>query len=205
MATRRMSRGERRAETRDRLLEAAGRVFARLGYHRASVEEVAAEAGFSTGALYSNFAGKEDLFLALLEAQIRRHSEELAEAVAEAATVEDRAHGAARHWMAFLEREPEMVLLFMEFWALAVRDPEVRGRFAARYADVRATVSELIERGAADLGVELVIPAEQLAAAVDALADGIALQKLADPEAIPDELFGRILSLLLAGASRPAS
>ncbi|HZD71914.1 MAG TPA: helix-turn-helix domain-containing protein, partial [Actinomycetes bacterium] len=46
---------------------AARRVFARRGYHDASVEEVAEEAGFSKGAVYSNFTSKEDLFVTLLE------------------------------------------------------------------------------------------------------------------------------------------
>jgi len=55
-----------------------------------------------------------------------------------------------------------------------------------------------------EFDLELDIPAEQLAVAIDALADGIARQKLADPEAVPDDLMGRVLSLLLAGATRPA-
>lgn len=201
--TKRLSRDERKAETRETLLEAAGRVFARRGYHAASVDEVAEEAGYSTGALYSNFDGKEDLFLAVLQRHIERQVRELSETVAERPTVGERARGGAQVWMSFLEREPELVLLFMEFWAYAVRNPEVRPRFAARYADVRSAVSSLIEKGTRDLGVELAIPPEQLATAIDALADGFALQKLADPDAVPDELLGNVLALLLEGARRP--
>lgn len=203
-ATKRLTRDERKAETRERLLAAAGRVFARRGYQAAAVDEVADEAGFSTGALYSNFDGKEDLFLAVLERHISNQVAELSDAVAERPTVDERARGGAEVWMAFLEREPELVMLFMEFWAFAVRNPRVRTRFAARYAEVRAAVSEIIEKGALELGVELAIPAEQLATAIDALADGFALQKLADPDAVPDELFGTVLSLLLEGARRRA-
>lgn len=203
-ATKRLTRDERKAETRERLLAAAGRVFARRGYQAAAVDEVADEAGFSTGALYSNFDGKEDLFLAVLERHISNQVAELSDAVAERPTVDERARGGAEVWMAFLEREPELVMLFMEFWAFAVRNPHVRTRFAARYAEVRAAVSEIIEKGALELGVELAIPAEQLATAIDALADGFALQKLADPDAVPDELFGTVLSLLLEGARRRA-
>lgn len=198
----RLTRDERKAETRERLLDASGRVFARRGYHGASVDEVAEEAGYSTGALYSNFEGKEDLFLALLQREIARQTRLLAERVAERATLEDRARGGARQWMDFLERESDLVLLFIEFWAYAVRNPEVRPRFAARYADVRTALSVIIEDGARELGVELAIPAEQLAMAIDALADGFALQKLADPDAVPDELFGTTLSLLLGAAQR---
>lgn len=200
----RLTRGERKAETREALLDAAGQVFARRGFHGASVDDVAAEAGFSTGALYSNFEGKEDLFLALLAREIERQVNEVSQATAERATLDERARGGAEYWNRFLEREPELVLLFMEFWAYAVRNPEVRPRFAARYAEVRSALARLIEEGARELGMELTRPAEHLAITVDALADGFALQKLADPESVPDELLGEALAMLLEATSRPA-
>jgi AcrR family transcriptional regulator len=199
---RRMSRDERKAETRAALLDAAGRVFARRGFHAAGVDEVAAEAGFSTGALYSNFEGKEDLFLALLQREIERQADGVARAVGQRRTLDERARGGAEYWIEFLDREPQLVLLFMEFWAYAVRNPEVRGRFAARYAEVRASLARIIEAGARELGVELARPPEHLATAIDALADGFALQKLADPDSVPDELFADALAMLLEGAQR---
>jgi AcrR family transcriptional regulator len=199
----RMTREQSRANTRERLLSAARSVFARRGFHGASVEEIASEAGFSTGALYSNFEGKEDLFLVLMEREIDEHAREVSEAVRARASVAERAAGGARQWMTTIEREPELLLLFMEFWAYGVRDPAVRPKVAERFAQVRRTLTELITDGVRDFDLELAIPAEQLAIAIDALADGIARQKLADPDAIPDELMGRILGLLLAGATRP--
>src|SRR5215210_4606116 len=89
----RLTRVERKAETREALLDAAGQVFARRGFHGAAVDDVAAEAGFSTGALYSNFDGKEDLFLALLAREIERQVREVSEAIAERATLDERARG----------------------------------------------------------------------------------------------------------------
>src|ERR1700756_1232799 len=103
----RMTREQRRAQTRERLLAAARSVFARSGYHGASVEEVASEAGFSTGALYSNFEGKEDLSLALMEREIDEHAQEITTAVRERTSMADRATGGARQWMTMIEREPE--------------------------------------------------------------------------------------------------
>ena len=201
----RLTREQSKANTRERLLDAARSVFARGGFHGASVEEIASEAGFSTGALYSNFEGKEDLFLVLMEREIEEHAREIAAAVRAQASVADRATGGAQQWMIMIEREPEVLLLFMEFWAYGVRDPSVRPKVAERFAQVRRTLSELIVEGVRDFDLELLLGAEHLAIAIDALADGIARQKLADPEAIPDELMGNVIGLLLAGATRPAS
>src|ERR1700726_4118293 len=92
----RMTREQSKANTRERLLLAARRGFARRGFHGASVEEIASEAGFSTGALYSNFDGKEDLFLVLMEREIDEHAREIADAVGERASGAERATGGAR-------------------------------------------------------------------------------------------------------------
>jgi AcrR family transcriptional regulator len=204
VATARLTREQSKAQTRERLLDAARKVFAARGFHGAAVEEIAAEAGYSTGALYSNFDGKQALFLALMDRVIDEHTREIAEAVRERTSIAERARGGADRWMAMIEREPESQLLFMEFWAFAARDPKVRRQVAASFARARAVLTGLIADGARDFGLELALPVEQLAVAIDALADGIAHQKLADPDAVPDELMGRVLALLLAGATRPA-
>jgi AcrR family transcriptional regulator len=199
-----MTREQSKAATREALLDSARRAFARRGYHGASVEEIAAEAGYSTGALYSNFGGKEDLFLDLLDRESAEIKRDLEATVSNSASVAERARGGARHWMTFIEREPEMLMLLGEFWAYAVRDAQVRPKVAAHFAEIRELLTRLIVDGAREFDLELAIPAEHLAIAVDALADGIARHKLADPGAVPDELLGTVLSLLLAGASRPS-
>ena len=201
----RLTREQSKAATREKLLDAARRVFAARGFHGASVEEIAALAGYSTGALYSNFDGKEDLFLVLMDREVSRHAREVAEAVGRRATVAEKAEGGGDFWMAFIEREHELLLLFMEFWAYGVRDPDMRPHVAAHFAEVRRMLTDLIIDGVREFDLELTMPAEQLAIAIDALADGIARQKLADPEAIPDELMGTVLSTLFAGATRPVS
>jgi AcrR family transcriptional regulator len=200
----RMTREQSRANTRERLLAAARSAFARSGFHGASVEEIASEAGFSTGALYSNFDGKEDLFLVLMEREIDEHQREITAAVRAQASVAARATGGAQQWMTMIDREPELLLLFMEFWAYGVRDPRMRPKVAERFAQVRQALTQLIADGVRDFDLELEIPAEQLAIVIDALADGIARQKLADPDAVPDDLMGRALALLLAAVMRPA-
>ncbi len=199
-----MTREQSRANTRERLLRAARSVFAARGFHGATVEEIASEAGFSTGALYSNFTGKEDLFLVLMEREIDEHAREISDAVRTRASMAERARGGARQWMTMIEREPEVLLLFMEFWAYGVRDAQVRPKVAARFAQMRRLITKLVADGVREFDLELDIPAEQLALVIDALADGIARQKLADPDAVPDDLMGRILSLLFAAATRGA-
>ncbi|HEY2718911.1 MAG TPA: TetR/AcrR family transcriptional regulator [Solirubrobacteraceae bacterium] len=204
-ASGRLTREQSKANTRERLLAAARSAFAESGFHGASVEEIASRAGFSTGALYSNFDGKEDLFLVLMERAIDEHAAEIARAVAERPTVSERAAGGARQWMAMIEREPELLLLFMEFWAYGVRDASVRPKVAERFAQVRRLLTRLIEDAVREFDLQLALPAEQLAIAVDALADGIARQRLTDPSAVPDELMGNVLSLLFEAATRPAN
>src|SRR6202011_3737521 len=134
----RMTREQSKANTRERLLYAARAVFARSGFHGASVEEIASEAGFSTGALYSNFDGKEDLFLVLMEREIDEQQREIADAVSARSSVSERARGGAQQWMTMIEREPEVLLLFMEFWAYGVREARERPKVAARFAQMVA-------------------------------------------------------------------
>src|SRR5271165_3792411 len=150
-----MTREQSRANTRDRLLRAARGVFARSGFHGASVEEIAAEAGFSTGALYSNFTGKEDLFLVLMEREIDEHAREISEAVRARASIAERAAGGAQQWMTMIEREPDVLLLFMEFWAYGVRDARVRPKVAARFAQMRKLLTTLIADGVREFDLEL--------------------------------------------------
>ena len=183
----RETREQRRARTRDELLEAATRVFAAKGFHGASVDDVAADAGYTTGAVYSNFVGKEDLFLSAFEHQIARHAREVGEAVAERGTA-----GAAEQWMAFLGASPEMFLLFVEYWAYAVRDPKRRAAFSERFAAFRETTARLLGRNGSDA----------LAPAVNALVYGVAFQRLAEPDDVPGDLLERSIAALVRGWQR---
>lgn len=194
-----------RERTRDALLEAAIHVFARRGYEAARLAEVARQAGLTTGAVYSNFDGKHDLFLAAFEREIARHVSEVTAAVAAAPTPAARIAAAASQWAGFLESSPDRFPLFIEYWAQAVRDPDLRPEFAARFAALRETTARLIATDAEEAGAVLPIPAEQIAVAVNALTNGFALEHLADPEAVPPELYGALLSLLLGALGARAA
>ena len=195
------TREEKKTETRGRLLEATRRVVARHGYDGASVDEIAEEAGLTSGAVYSNFKGKEELFSELVRTELDAQISALKGALSQHVPVAERARASAELWMSFIEREPEVLMLTAEAWARAVRDPELRPEFAEHFREVRASLTRLISRMAHETGLRLTMPAEQLAIVFDALADGISHQKLVDPDAVPDELLGNVISLLLGAGS----
>src|SRR3954447_15257927 len=99
MVRRRLTRAESQARTRVDLLEAAARVFERRGYERSSIAEIADEAGYSHGAVYSNFDGKEDLFLGLYEQWVARRVAEIDAMWSGQGTLAERARAAADEWM----------------------------------------------------------------------------------------------------------
>jgi AcrR family transcriptional regulator len=202
----RLTNHERLALTRDRLLAAAATVFAQRGYHAASVEEVASEAGYSTGAVYHHFNGKEDLFLALFEEHVAERIRDYTETFDRGRDAEQQARGGADRWMAFLREEPAFFPLYIEFWAAAIRDPKLRRRFTARLGAFRDTFASQIEQGAEDAGVELPPEfAQRFGIVINALGNGMALEKLADPDGVPDELLGDALALIFEGLARLAT
>lgn len=195
--SRRLTRDEKKAQTRLQLLQAAAVVFPRRGYHATSVDEVAEEAGFTVGALYSNFAGKQDLFLAMLDEHFARQMSAYAEISSRGHTVEAKARGAADHWMAFLRQNPQFFPLFIEFWGLALRDPELRRQLSSRIRHFQTAISEILRRDAGELGVDLPEDAARsLAMVVNSMGNGLALHMLVDPKAVPKDLFGNMLALI---------
>jgi AcrR family transcriptional regulator len=200
-----MTREASRQITRGRLLDAAASVFAKRGYRGASVEEISAEAGYTIGALHSNFSGKDEVLLALLEQQVARIAERIVAAALEAEDPADKLRAGAREWMAFVDEEPELYTLMVEFWTMWVRDEEQRPHHAKRFAAVRAYIGGLIQEKADEMGVAMRLPPEHIGAVVMALADGLALQHLANPEAVPAELYPAVLPLLVQALEEPSA
>jgi AcrR family transcriptional regulator len=194
-----LTRRERQQRTRDELVEAAASVFARRGYRAATVEEIAAEAGFTTGAVYSNFAGKEELFLALADRQVARRSAAI-EALGAVGDAADPGAEATARIRDLLKSDPDWPLLFYEFWSLSVRDAELCDQLAERRAAVRDTLARTLERIAAELGFELRFPAPVLATAIAASLNGLAFERAADPDSLPDEVFAEFVTAVLGCA-----
>jgi AcrR family transcriptional regulator len=202
---RRLGRDEQRRLTRVQLLDAAERVFAREGYQGASIQAIAAEAGYSHGAVYSNFNGKEDLFLVLVEERIDARLARVYQAADAELSRGGEPLEAARRFVAMLQQEREAYLLLVDFWNQAVREPTAAAKFAERHARLRALIGRIVEGIARDTGAQLTLPRAQVATALIALANGFTIERLADPDAAPDELFAHALAAILRGFSHQSA
>jgi len=190
-----MSRKESQLQTRERLLDAALEVFSRRGYYAASVDEIAAEAGFSKGAVYSNFSSKEDLFLALID---RRFATDV------------QGYPGIAHFMSNglqFEKDPkfkELVtqdrtwnMLMMEFFLYAIRDEANREKLATRLEQLRKIMEENLSALYAQLGKEPMLPVEELPWSIFSLGVGMILQLYIDPDGLPHGVYERALQHLL--------
>ena len=200
-----MSRDESKRKTRDELLTAGAGVFGRRGYHGASLAQIAAEAGYTVGAVYSNFGGKEDLLLAIVERESLRVTERILEATASARSASEKLRRGAKEWIAFVDREPELYAVFMEFWAVALRSSQLRDRNVELWGSVRTALGNLIQEYAESVGKRLRLPPDHIGAAVMALGDGLAMQRLEAPDAIPKDLLGAMLGAVVPALLEPDS
>lgn len=186
-----------RAETRSRILEAAGEVFASRGYDGASLDNVAAAAGLTKGAVYSSFAGKDDLFFALVADRLDQRLEAVAVAADGQADLRALFSDAEDDLATLFATQRDWHLLFIESWARAVRDPQRRARWAARRREAQAVIADFFSRHAAATDTELPLPPRDLALAAMALSNGLAMEHIAAPDAVDPALFARTLGLLV--------
>jgi AcrR family transcriptional regulator len=195
--TERLTREEKKARTRAQPMDAAATVFARRGYVAASLDEVAEEAGLTKGAVYSNFASKEELFEAVIEDRLNEPMKHAADVIDRSAgTTEELAMAGARAFVDVVQQEREVFLLALEMNIHVARHPELAPAFAAGRREQLAEVADIITEHSKASGDALPLPAFQMAIAVEALSQGIALHTLVDPEGVPDDLLGRVYSLL---------
>jgi AcrR family transcriptional regulator len=188
-AARRLTREDRKSQTRDRILEAARDLFLRQGFHATSLEQIAAEAGFTKGAVFSNFEGKADLFLALIDERTSERIGAMDNALARRSrTMEEEARSAARAYMRTAHRPPEWSVLLTEFWAHACRDPNLRRQLAARHERVLTAIAESIEAVVARQGRQLTLPTRLMAQATWSIAQGAVLEQLVMGDGSSDQV-----------------
>lgn len=185
--------------TRRRVLDAADEVFAERGFHAARVEEIAERAGYTRGAVYSNFDDKGDLALAIIEHRVDAAIALLQESVGAKTSALRAAEAAGPRFMQLLLGEPSWAPLFLEFVTHAGRHPELRSRLTALYGVLAASIASLLDQVATVSGGELRVSTERLARMMLAATDGVALQRLIDPESTDDGLLGEMFGAIIAG------
>ncbi|GAA4621496.1 TetR family transcriptional regulator [Actinoallomurus vinaceus] len=198
----RTPRQERRAQTRAALLDAAEHLWAERGIRGASLDEIAGRAGLTKGAVYSNFASKSDLVLALLE----RYTQ--AEAVLGAIpglcdserSSDERLADAGRNYAERLSDEETRMraLLLVELWLFGMRDFSAGWRIADWYHARREELAADLAAGSSEMSPE------DRASLAMAIEFGLTLQHLLDPERVPAELYGSGVGLLLAPSADDA-
>jgi AcrR family transcriptional regulator len=201
----RAARAERR-DARAALLAAAAEVFAKRGFRDATVDEIAERAGYSKGAVYWHFQGKEELFSALVDERVDSATWEMIELLESAPPGQDMGPEASRRFVELLRGERELLLLYHDYWSHAVRDPALRRRYARRRAGLRARLGRALKARIEHLGGPAhAFDPEAMATIILSLGVGLAQERLIAPEAVPDALLGDAIVLLYKGivASAP--
>lgn len=197
----------RRQQTREYLLKAAEQVFAERGFHGTSLDEVAAVAGFTKGAVYSNFKNKEDLFLALLEWRFDQNLESLQAALDPAegppeSHLGDFARLIGEQWEA---GGVAWLMLDLEFLLYAVRNPAAREKLDAfRRRDIESVAELIREARDRDPG-EFSEPPEYEARIVSALLMGLSQLRLTSPELVDEDFLEHLMNFFYRAFSRDRS
>ena len=180
MAVERLTRERRRELTRTTLLAAAAEVFAARGFHGASLDEIAETAGFTRGAIYKNFANKEELFFAVCDQDFDLTLQSFSQKLERDGGPLDVA-GLAALWRAAVGSDTDKVALSMEFRLYAMRNAEVAARFAEHQRETREALARFLVDEAARAGLRMTIPAETLAGLLDAASWGFRESACIDP------------------------
>lgn len=191
-----LTRERRRQQTRDVLIAAATEVFAERGYEGASLEEIAETAGFTRGAIYKNFAGKEELFFAVTDRLNEQVIEAFRSIAPESASVSEwDISRLADLWRASVDDFADLFAIGKEYELYVLRNPEARDRALAHRRRQRELVASFIDEVAAATGMTLRLPADTLASLILAAADGLTYAARVDGE----DLFAPFLEVLNAG------
>ena len=194
----------RTAATRHRLLAAAETVFARNGFEAARLEDIAALAGYTRGAFYAHFEGKEDIFFALLEQWVAERIGEVNAVLEKQKNPQARLRALRDHYT-HSRKDRRLVLLSLEFKLFALRHPETHARLRARHERLRACGGDFVRRVSEDLGRKLPIPSIAAATGLGALSNALVLEHLFDQSAVSDadirHLLGVVFDAILGSAS----
>lgn len=189
-------RRPKKEEIRRRLIQAATKIFAAKGLERATLEEISEAAGFSKGAVYSNFESKDELFIALIEEKVDERLRTLDAVLSEKKEIGEKVKDSGKLLWSLCLMDPEWQILFIEYWIRAARDPILRERFLVRRKIMRDKIAQHIEKHSDARADKLMLSSAQYAVTILALSNGLGIEQIIDPEAGQGDLLTRILSLL---------
>lgn len=191
------TRLQRGVQTRAALLRSASQAICELGMHGASIDLIAARAGYTKGAFYAHFASKEELFLVMLDEHFAAEGARLDAVLVGAGEPVEEARRAAEGFLVDTG-DHEWRRLYQELATHAGRNDAFRVEFAARQRLLRARMAAIFERWAAAFGAVPSIPAADVAAMTFFMADGFLLDRMIDPELDPD-LYATMFEVFLRG------
>ncbi|WP_259415835.1 TetR/AcrR family transcriptional regulator [Bacillus toyonensis] len=198
MIKRRLTQEERKKETRQLLLESAIEVFAQLGFHGASVDKIAEYAGFSKGAVYAHFNSKEELFLAILEKQMRLHVHNIHQIIEEQHSLSQFIGILDEYSLSSRQKNRTWSMLNMEFLLYAMREESVRHKWSNMITKSVEQISKAIEKlMSKENENESTLSANEMAWTILSLENGMALCYYISEEHMPLNLFGKALQNLL--------
>ncbi|MBN6035650.1 TetR/AcrR family transcriptional regulator [Amycolatopsis sp. 195334CR] len=179
----RLTRAQQQQRTHERLLEAGGAVFARRGFLAATVEEIVVEAGYTRGALYKHFDGKEGLWLAITEARAEDHLLDLGTRLDLVSDRDELVAALVPGGPAFGEDVPRWSVATYEFSAWLAGQPDLAATVVATQRQREARIVELLDRTCARLGVRPSMPLPRVVVLIGALGGSLALRRAIDPAA----------------------
>jgi len=198
MSGRPLTRQESQARTRAQLLNAGEQVFLDKGYHAASIELIARSAGYTTGAVYSNFASKDELALAVVEQKVGRLILAIQAQLATAAPTISARLGAIETLLDTMLGEEEWIVFLAEFVLATRHRPTMRDQLVDRLDIGRQLLAGVLKEQHDQVGIDLSMEPERLAGALVGLALGLAVMRLADP-GIDATTFTQSATLMLRG------
>ncbi|GAA0604646.1 TetR/AcrR family transcriptional regulator [Kribbella sandramycini] len=192
-----MTRAESQAQTRETLVATAADLFLKDGYAATSLEKVADEAGFSKGAVYSNFRNKDELCLAVVDAIRADQAQKLARALENRTTLEEMLAGFER-WAEATIGDVGWTTFEVEFSVRSRQDESIRVAVAERNLAIREAVTLLLDEHARAFGITLPMPAADCATALLSLGVGLGVQRAIDPQ-VGVAVLPSVIRLLAGG------
>jgi AcrR family transcriptional regulator len=198
-----LTRAERKAETRAALLDSAARLFSRRGLEGTSVDQIAADAGYTKGAFYANFKSKEQLFLVMLDEKYAAELERFEAGLPGDGLPAEEVRAAAEDFIRFVWSDPSWPKLYFEFVAYAVRHPRFRKELAERDRALRERMSAVIRAASQNFPADPPLPADDLAIMLFCMANGFLMGQLLEPE-LSGELYGTMQATFFRGLAASA-